>query len=110
MTSIHEKFAETGTVVLCRDAPDSAGKRSAETAAHFAYIEAHLEEIYVAGPLFDADGETVVGSLFVYRTKSSAQARALLEGDPYFKAGVYATTEVLPFLPAAGRYVGGKIW
>ena len=110
MTSIHDRYAETGTMVLCRDAPDSAPKRGAETAAHFAYIEAHLEEIYVAGPLFAPDGATVVGSLFVYRTKSAARARALLEGDPYFRAGVYATTEVLPFLPAAGRYLGGKIW
>jgi len=24
MTSVHERYAETGTVVLCRDAPESA--------------------------------------------------------------------------------------
>jgi uncharacterized protein YciI len=110
VTSIHERYAETGTVLLCRDNPDSGPKRDAGTAEHFAYIEAHLEEIYVAGPLFDASGERVVGSLFCYRTKDAARARELLEGDPYYKIGVYASIEVLPFLPAAGRYIGGKIW
>ena len=110
MTSVHDQHTDTGYVVLCYDAPGSAVKREAASREHLAYIETILAEINVAGPLYDESGTRTVGSMFCYRTKSLERARALLEGDPYFRHGVYASTDFLPFLPAAGRYLGGKIW
>jgi len=100
----------TRIVVLCRDVPASGPLRVAAMAQHFAHIEAMLAEIDVAGPLYDAGGSRMIGSLFCLRTASAERARQLVEGDPYFKAGVWQSIEYLPFLPAAGEYVGGKTW
>lgn len=110
MRSVHDKYPDTAWVVVCRDGPNGAIARAAHTAAHLAYIETILDEINVAGPLFDESGVNTVGSLFCYRTKSLQRARELAEGDPYFKAGAFASVEYFPHLPAAGKYIGGKIW
>jgi len=110
MTSVHDQYPNTAWVAICRDGPAGAAVRAAHTAAHLAYIETILEQINVAGPLFDEAGLNTVGSLFCYRTKSHAQARALVEGDPYFKGGAFASVELFPHLPAAGQYIGGKVW
>jgi hypothetical protein len=96
--------------VICRDAEGSAAPRAAHMKAHFAYIESALADYLLAGPLFDASGERIVGSVLVFRTDDVARARAIVEGDPYFKAGVWDSIEYFPFLPAAGEYIGGRIW
>lgn len=108
--SVLERFAAARWAVFCRDRDDSAAARAAAQAQHFAYIDGILAEIELAGPLFDAAGRRAVGSFIVYRTQDEQRARALLEGDPYFRAGIWRTIEYFPFLPAAGHYVGGKIW
>ncbi len=108
--SVHERFPGSGVVVICRDGPNGAAARAAATPAHLAYIESMLDEINVAGPLYDAAGVTTVGSLFSLRTQSVERARQIIENDPYFKAGAFASVEYFAHLPAAGRYIGGKIW
>lgn len=108
--NILERFAAARWAVICRDRDDSAAARAAGQTQHFAYIERILSEIELAGPLFDAAGRRAVGSFIVFRTQDEQRARALLEGDPYFRAGIWQTIEYFPFLPAAGHYVGGKIW
>ena len=108
--SVHERFPNTACMVVCRDGPEGEQRRAAASAAHLAYIETVLDEINVAGPLYDAAGLRTVGSIFCYRTKDLARAREILENDPYFKSGVFASVEYFPYLPAAGHYIGGKIW
>lgn len=108
--SVHERFAGSGVVVICRDGPGGAAARAAATPAHLAYIETVLEDINVAGPLYDASGVHTVGSLFSLRTQSMERARQVIENDPYFKAGAFASVEYFAHLPAAGQYIGGKIW
>lgn len=108
--NILERFTAARWAVLCRDRDDSAASRASAQAQHFAYIESILSEIELAGPLFDATGRHAVGSFIVFRTQDEKRARALLEGDPYFRAGIWRSIEYFPFLPAAGHYVGGKIW
>ncbi len=105
-----QPYESTAYVVLCRDGPDAATARSAHTQAHLAYIETVLADLSVAGPLFDAAGHATVGSLFVLRTRSLARAREIIENDPFFKAGAFASVEYFPHLPAAGQYIGGTIW
>jgi uncharacterized protein len=108
--SVHEKYPNTAYMVVCRDGPQGEQRRAAATAAHLAYIETVLEDINVAGPLYDGDGQHTVGSIFCLRTKDLARARQIMENDPYFKSGVFATVEYFPYLPAAGQYIGGKVW
>ncbi len=108
--SVHERFANTGVVVICRDGPQGPQVRAAATQAHMAYIETVLDEINVAGPLFDAAGVNMIGSLYTLRTQSLERARQIIENDPYHLAGAFASVEYFPHLPAAGHYIGGKIW
>lgn len=93
----HEDI-DTGT--LRRDARD----------AHFAYIESIMDRLLVAGPLTLPGSKRYHGSLFVYRVDSEADARSLLEDDPYWQVGIYASCELHPFVPAAGSWVGGASW
>jgi uncharacterized protein YciI len=103
-------YEPTSCVVVCRDGPQGAGARAAQTAAHLAYIETVLDELAVAGPLFDATGRATVGSLYVLRTRSLERAREIIENDPFHRAGAFASVEYFPHLPAAGQYIGGTIW
>ena len=104
------RFATTAYVVLCRDGPNGPAARAAQTPAHLAYVEGVIGDLNVAGPLYDATGMTTVGSLYSLRTQSLARAREIIENDPYYKAGAFASVEYFPHLPAAGAYIGGKIW
>ena len=108
--SVHDRFADTGVVVICRDGPNAPQARAAATPDHLAYIDTVFDDINVAGPLYDEAGIETVGSLYSLRTKSLARAKQIIEGDPYFRAGVFASVEYFPHLPAAGHYIGGKIW
>lgn len=95
--------------VIARDLPGAEPKRLAARPAHFAYVETILDRIAVAGPLRDAAGG-FVGSMLIYDVPDAAAARALLEADPYFQAGIWDNPEIHPFTAAAGQWIGGKIW
>ncbi len=103
-------YESTSYVVVCRDGPGGAAARAGATQAHLAYIETVLGDLSVAGPLFDESGKNTVGSLYMLHTRSLARAREIIENDPFFKAGAFASVEYFPHLPAAGRYIGGTIW
>jgi uncharacterized protein YciI len=100
----------TSFVVLCRDTPNGPQLRAAHTREHLSYIETVMGELNVAGPLFDDTGKQVIGSMYCLHTPSLIRAREIVENDPYFKAGVFATLEYLPHMPAAGKFIGGKTW
>ncbi|GAB4481085.1 YciI family protein [Erythrobacter tepidarius] len=92
----------------CRDVEDSAALREAALAAHLAHVEAHIDDYAVAGPL--KEGERTVGSLLVIKADNAGEARARLEADPYFAAGVWATITCEEFRAVAGDWVGGAAW
>jgi uncharacterized protein len=108
--SVHDRFPGTGTVVLCFDGPQGESARAAATAAHLKYVESIFDEINIAGPMYDPSGVRTIGSLYVLKTKSAVRAHEIIENDPYFKAGAFEKVSYQPFLPAAGHYIGGKIW
>lgn len=92
----------------CLDGPGSAPLREAALAAHLAHVEAHIGQYAVAGPL--KQGERTVGSLLVIAARDAAEARARLEADPYFAAGVWNSITCEEFLAVAGDWVGGAAW
>jgi uncharacterized protein len=108
--SVHERYDGTCIVVICKDRPDGADRRRAVMTEHLAYIDTILDRIELVGPLFDEHGRAVVGSLYCLRTTDPGEARALVEADPLFSTGIFRSVEVSSLLPAAGRYVGRKIW
>jgi len=105
-----QPYESTSYVVVCRDGPNGAVARAANTQAHLSYIETVLGDLNVAGPLFDEAGQGTVGSLYLLHTRSLARAREIIENDPFYKAGAFASVEYFPHLPAAGKYIGGTIW
>lgn len=95
--------------IITRDKPDSKAIRMEKLKEHLAHIEEGLDRLAVAGPLRDADGN-FTGSLLVVKADSEADARALLETDPYFKADIWSDIRIDEINAAAGDWVGGKTW
>lgn len=95
--------------IVCRDVPDSAAARAEHRAAHFDRVVDILDQLAIAGPLKDDEGK-IVGSLVVVHAATKEEARAILEGDPYFGANVWAECAIHEFIAAAGTWVGGKNW
>lgn len=108
--SVLERHAGAGVVVMARDGEDGTARRAVANDAHLAFIEEVFERILVAGPLYAQDGRQVIGSLYVLDVKSLAEARELIEADPFYQAGVWTEIDYLPYLPAAGTWVGGTVW
>lgn len=111
LVSMSSPYEKTAVVVVCRDGPNGELVRATYTPQHMAYIETVMDELNVAGPLYDNGGaDGPIGSLYCLHTKSLQRAREIIEADPYFVHGAFASVEYFPHLPAAGRYIGGKIW
>jgi uncharacterized protein YciI len=96
--------------VVLRDAPGSATPRREHLQRHLEFVERVIDRILVAGPLSDPASGLQTGSLYVLDVADHAAARALLEQDPYYAAGVWADVTVEPFSAAAGTWVGGLAW
>jgi uncharacterized protein YciI len=89
--------------IYCLDKPNHLDKRMANRPAHLEYLKPHMDKIKLAGPLLAEDGETMIGSLFVYEAASKAEAEAFSAGDPYRRNGVFESVSIRPFrkvLPA----------
>lgn len=95
--------------IITHDKPGATAIRMEKLREHLAHVEAGLDRLAVAGPLRDEAGN-FTGSLLVVKAESEADARALLEHDPYFKADIWSNIEIRAFGAAAGDWVGGKTW
>jgi uncharacterized protein YciI len=103
------KPRETVFLLHCHDAPGSAQPREVHMQGHLAWIERHIDRYLVAGPALDAQG-AIDASVLIVRASDEADARALLEGDPYFRAGVWQRVEVTRFRAVCGTSMGGVTW
>ncbi|MEL7538641.1 MAG: YciI family protein [Pseudomonadota bacterium] len=77
---------------------------------HLHYVEKNCDRYLVCGPLWPPGEEAIRGSFFLIQAVDQAAAQALVDGDPYVDAGVYAKMVVRQVTPAAGRLLGGVIW
>ena len=93
-----------------RDGDDVDDLREEQMAGHLAHIEAIVDQIAMAGPLKDAAGEKIVGSMLVYRTDDLEQAKAWLDGDSYARCGIWGTIEWSRLVQAVGTLAGGVTW
>lgn len=75
--------------IVLRDAPNSGDARTAHHAEHIAHFKKHKAQLALAGPLSGDDG-AAVGSLVIIESDSAQSARAFIEADPFFGAGVWA--------------------
>jgi len=65
---------------------------------HKAYLAAVADRIAFAGPLVGDDGETMIGSLLAIDFDSREAAQAWLAGEPFTRAGVYASNSIHAFV------------
>lgn len=96
--------------IICRDSPNSKPTRMEHLADHLAHIEKVMDRLKLAAPLRDETGQTFTGALLVITASSIGDARAFIEADPYFKAGIWAGIEIDKLGTSAGEWVGGKSW
>ena len=82
---------------ICTDKPGSLALRKANRPEHLAYLESLGDKLVFAGPFTDADGETMNGSLIVVEAPSLDVARAIIESDPFAKAGIFAEVDIRPW-------------
>ncbi len=67
--------------------------------AHLAYIE-ETGVVSQAGPLLDED--QMIGSLIILDVDDLAAAQSWADGDPYAKAGLFKSVELIPWKKVIG--------
>ena len=77
--------------LICIDKPGHLHVRQENRAAHLAYIEA-TGVVEMAGPFLE--GDAMCGSLVVLEVESLDAAKDWAAGDPYAKAGLFASVDI----------------
>jgi len=85
-------------VLICTDKQGALPLRKANRPLHVEYLKSLGDTVVLAGPFTEEDGATMNGSLIVVEAASLSAARAIADGDPFAKAGVFAAVEVRPWL------------
>jgi uncharacterized protein YciI len=88
---------------ICTDKPGSLDKRKANRPEHLAYLKGLGDALVLAGPFTEEDGTSMNGSLIVVEAASLEDARRLLAGDPFAKAGIFSSVEIRPWLWSINR-------
>jgi uncharacterized protein YciI len=83
---------------ICTDKPNSLALRMANRPDHLAYLHSLGETLVFAGPFTAEDGVTMNGSLVVVEAAALDAARKIAAGDPFAKAGVFASVDIRPWL------------
>jgi len=78
---------------ICMDKPDFFQVRARVRADHLAFVQSNAGRVKIGGPFLDDKGR-MNGSLLIVEASDEADARRLLEGDPYAKAGLFERVEL----------------
>ncbi len=79
--------------LIARDKPGALQTRLDNRDAHIAYLK-DTGVVAQAGPLLDDDG-TMSGSLVILDVSDMAQARDWAANDPYAKAGLFESVDLI---------------
>ncbi|WP_171208401.1 MULTISPECIES: YciI family protein [unclassified Ruegeria] len=85
--------------LIARDKDGALQTRLDNRAAHLAYIE-ETGVVSQAGPLLD--GDAMIGSLIILDVADLAAAQAWADNDPYAKAGLFQSVELIPWKKVVG--------
>ena len=89
--------------LICNDKPGGMPIRKENRPDHLAYLKGLGNALKFAGPFTDEDGETMTGSLVVIEAPSREAARDIAAGDPFAKAGLFASVEIRPWKWSLGN-------
>lgn len=84
-------------ILNARDKAGARDIRMANRPAHLDWTRSHADKIWMAGPVFDPDGETFAGSVFVLEMDSLKDVETWAAEDPYNKAGLFEIIEIRHF-------------
>jgi len=79
--------------LIAKDKPGALEIRKANREAHVAYLKS-TDAVEMAGPFLDADGN-MCGSLIVLEFDDIADAQAWAANDPYKKADLFQSVEII---------------
>jgi uncharacterized protein len=79
--------------LLCTDKTNSLDLRMKVRPEHVAYLNSLGETLAFAGPFTD-DAGSPIGSLVMVEASDRAGAEKIAAGDPYAKAGLFASVEI----------------
>jgi uncharacterized protein YciI len=80
--------------IHCIDRTDATGVRAGTRPAHVDYLKSLGTTLVLAGPFLADDGATPTGSFLLVEAADKAAAAAIAAGDPYAKAGLFASVSV----------------
>jgi uncharacterized protein YciI len=83
--------------VHCLDHKDALQRRLENYEAHKAHLAGGDVRTVISGPLLAPDGETMIGSLFVFEATTLSDVEAFNANDPFARAGVWAEVRIHPF-------------
>ncbi|WP_439524193.1 YciI family protein [Marivita sp.] len=86
--------------LIARDKAGALETRKANRDTHLAYIDA-TGVVEQAGPLLDADDQ-MIGSLVILNVKDVAAAQDWADNDPYAKAGLFQSVDLIPWKRVVG--------
>ena len=83
-------------LMIAKDKPNSLELRLQTRPEHVEYLNQYPDAVLMGGPLTNEKGE-MCGTMLVYNTTAEAEARKLIDNDPYSHAGLFRSVELLPF-------------
>ena len=89
-------------VATCLDKPGHMQTRTDNRPAHLAYLNDLKARLKVAGALLGPDALTPVGSMLIFDCADEAEARGLVAGDPFAKAGLFASVDIKAWRQGVG--------
>ncbi len=95
-------------IVHALDKPEHLETRLENRPAHLTWASAFSDRIRIAGPMFQADGKTFAGSMFVLEHDTLEAVEGLFETDPYVRAGLFQLVDIRPFRGVLGRWNEGE--
>lgn len=81
--------------LIAHDKPGALSIRQENRPAHVEYLKSS-GAVQQAGPLLDDQGE-MAGSLIILDVADMDAADAWVAGDPYGKAGLFASVQLIPW-------------
>ena len=81
--------------LIARDKPGAIHTRLENREAHIGYLK-ETGVVSQAGPLLDG-GDQMIGSLIILDVENLEAAEAWADGDPYAKAGLFRSVELIPW-------------
>jgi len=80
--------------IHCLDRPNGSELRARTRPRHLDYLAKAKDKVLFCGPLLSADGQAMLGSLFIVKLPGSAEAEAFAKGDPYAEAGLFESVVI----------------